>query len=678
MSQNKKFIEYFPLIDSLRAISVIAVIIYHLDINFLGRQFFSGGYLGVDIFFFISGYLITEIIYTEYIKTGKFNLINFYIRRFKRIVPAILFLSVFLITFSYFVLLPVDLIQFSKINISNIFFLSNFYFHYNHFFYWADAEFNPLLHTWSLAIEVQYYLIFSILIYIIINFFYKNLFFIISSACLISFLLSNYLTLFHSNFSFYMLPSRIFEFLLGTIIFLKKKKIKDFFLNKHLFSQLNGFCIVVLSFIFFNKYSFHPSVMTLIPLIGSMLIIFGKKNFINKFLTSNLILSLGLISYSLYLWHYPIIVFLDYFYIKKNFLYFFYFFSLLTPLVLISYYLIEKTFRNSIKLSNDKILAATIFFYLYILIFSLYFAFSKGLHNNSRFPFFVLNNIENRIYNLNLNNVLCHGRKNDFCYFESNSKNRTVILIGDSIAGRLSENIKNSILKNDLNFMSSTYGGCNFYRKSNLVNNNKIRVCNANFQENRYNAIINKPKSIVVLAGNFQKDFEESNFDNEEGGIVKTPFDLFFQPEDNIIANKKKRIELLEKNFKESIIDLLNKGHYIILVYPIPESGWNTPRKIYQNYLLNNANADILTSHEVFIKRTARTINFFDSIKHPRLFKIQPELLFCNKYVDKKCVVYHNNISYFSDEVHPSSYGTMLINNLIIEKIKYINSTFSN
>ena len=68
MSQNKKFIEYFPLIDSLRAISVIAVIIYHLDINFLGRQFFSGGYLGVDIFFFISGYLITEIIYTEYIK----------------------------------------------------------------------------------------------------------------------------------------------------------------------------------------------------------------------------------------------------------------------------------------------------------------------------------------------------------------------------------------------------------------------------------------------------------------------------------------------------------------------------------------------------------------------------------------------------------------------------------
>ena len=101
-SENRKILQYFPLIDSLRAISVIAVIIYHLDINFLGLQFFSGGYLGVDIFFFISGYLITEIIYSEYIKTGKFNLLNFYIRRFRRIVPAIIFLSFFLITFSFF------------------------------------------------------------------------------------------------------------------------------------------------------------------------------------------------------------------------------------------------------------------------------------------------------------------------------------------------------------------------------------------------------------------------------------------------------------------------------------------------------------------------------------------------------------------------------------------------
>jgi hypothetical protein len=477
-----------------------------------------------------------------------------------------------------------------------------------------------------------------------------------------------------------MLPSRIFEFLLGTIIFLKKKKLEKFFLKSYLFNQLNGFCIVILSFFFFNKYSFHPSVLTIIPLIGSILILFGKKFFIIKFFTSNIIISLGLVSYSLYLWHFPIIIFLDYFYVKKNILYFFYFIILLIPLALFSYYLIEKIFRNPLKFNINKILVISIVCYLYILTLSSYFGLSNGLHNNSRFPIFVLNNIENKPYNLSLNNILFHGRLKDFCYFENNSKNRNVILIGDSVAGRLVENIKDDILNNNLNFISSTYGGCNFYRKFNLVNKNnyKIRGCSADFQENRYNAIINKPKSIVVLAGNFQKDFEESTFNNEEGGIVKTPFDLFFQPVDNIINHKKSRIELLKKNFKETIFDLLDKGHYVVLVYPIPETGWNTSRKIFQNYIFKEANEDILTSYEVFIKRTGGTINFFDSINHPRLFKVYPELLFCNKFVNKKCVVYHNKISYFSDEVHPSIYGSKLINNLIIDRIQYINSTFPN
>lgn len=547
--RKKKIFKYFPLIDSLRAISVIAVIIYHLDINIFGLKFFSGGYLGVDIFFFISGYLITEIIYFEYILTKKLNLLNFYIRRLRRIVPAIIFLSLLLIFFSFFILLPDELVEFSKINFSNIFFFSNFYFHYNHFFYWADNKFNPLLNTWSLAIEVQFYLIFPIFLYLLIKFFYKNFFLIICYVCLISFLLSNYLSLFHSNFSFYMLPCRTFEFFLGAIIFLKKNRIKKIFLKSYLFNQFNGFIIVLLSFIFFNKYTFHPSVLTTIPLIGSILIIFGKRVFINKYLVSNLILGIGLVSYSFYLWHYPIIIFLDYFYIKKSILYFIYFIFFLLTLSLISYNLIEKVFRNSLKFNNNKILVITLVCYLGISTFSSYFILSKGLPDSEKFPSFVLRSIENKPYNLNLNNILCHGRLKDFCFFENNSNNRNVIFIGDSIAGRLVENIKDNILQNNLNFITATYGGCNFYRRFDLVdkntkilldNNKAKRRCSHNYQENRYNTIISKPKSIVVLAGNFQKDFEESTFDNEEGGVVKIPYDTFFQPLDNIINEKKK------------------------------------------------------------------------------------------------------------------------------------------
>jgi peptidoglycan/LPS O-acetylase OafA/YrhL len=120
--KNTRFLQYYPLIDSLRAISVIGVIIYHLEINLFGYQFFEGGYLGVDIFFFISGYLITGLIYNEYDKTGKFNFLNFYNRRLRRIIPPIIFLLFFLLIFHYFFYLPDELIKISKITISNLFF----------------------------------------------------------------------------------------------------------------------------------------------------------------------------------------------------------------------------------------------------------------------------------------------------------------------------------------------------------------------------------------------------------------------------------------------------------------------------------------------------------------------------------------------------------------------------
>jgi peptidoglycan/LPS O-acetylase OafA/YrhL len=179
LNANKRLIQYYPLIDSLRAISIIGVIIYHLEINFFSYKFFGGGYLGVDIFFFISGYLITGLIYNEYDKIGKFNFLNFYNRRLRRIIPPIIFLLFFLLIFSYLFYLPNELIEISKITISNLFFISNFYFHYNSFFYWADnSAANSLLHTWSLAIEEQYYLIFPAFFYLLIKFYNKKFFII--------------------------------------------------------------------------------------------------------------------------------------------------------------------------------------------------------------------------------------------------------------------------------------------------------------------------------------------------------------------------------------------------------------------------------------------------------------------------------------------------------------------
>ena len=153
-------IKYRPDIDGLRAISIIAVIFYHAPIKKL-NDIFGGGYIGVDIFFVISGYLITSIIYKELIETGNFSFKNFYERRVRRIIPALLTVIIFSLPLAWLYLLPIDLIEFSKSIIYSISFGSNYFFYFSEIKYNAlDSLLKPFLHTWSLSIEEQFYIFF--------------------------------------------------------------------------------------------------------------------------------------------------------------------------------------------------------------------------------------------------------------------------------------------------------------------------------------------------------------------------------------------------------------------------------------------------------------------------------------------------------------------------------------
>ena len=170
----EKKIKYRSDIDGLRALAVIGVILYHTEIRIGDNLLFSGGFLGVDVFFVISGYLITSIILKEHVTRNNFSFLEFYKRRVRRLVPALLIILTTSLVFAYFLLLPIQFKSYLNSVLSSIFFYSNIYFHYSGEAYGQTILSNqPLLHTWSLSVEEQFYILYPILFIFILRIF-KN------------------------------------------------------------------------------------------------------------------------------------------------------------------------------------------------------------------------------------------------------------------------------------------------------------------------------------------------------------------------------------------------------------------------------------------------------------------------------------------------------------------------
>jgi peptidoglycan/LPS O-acetylase OafA/YrhL len=216
---------YRPEIDGLRAIAIFSVIIYHFKINIFNQEIFPGGFLGVDIFFVISGFLITSTILNELKLKNTFSFLDFYERRSRRILPILFFTIIFFIPIAYLMLLPKDFLDFSKSILSSLFFISNFYFHYTGNTYGNDLNGKVLLHTWSLSVEEQFYIIFPIIIIIIIKYLKKFLLKILIITFLISLIISHWGIYNHPSANFYFLGTRLWEIMCGAIIaYLKIKK----------------------------------------------------------------------------------------------------------------------------------------------------------------------------------------------------------------------------------------------------------------------------------------------------------------------------------------------------------------------------------------------------------------------------------------------------------------------
>jgi len=326
-------------IQGLRAISVILVFLYHLNFDF-----FSKGYLGVDIFFVISGFVITQSIYKDYLIKKKIDIKYFYVKRFKRIIPNLLFILSFI--FILFLFIGPPQITLWNDFLTSLLGISNLYFLFSDKGYFYNIFDNPFAHTWSLGVEEQFYLIYPFLLLIIFKFFKnKNIYLIniISVLIIISLSFSVYSSFINPDFSFYFSPLRFWELGFGCLCFFISSLVK----KNNILSVFS--ILVVLSTVLFEfniKYILNNIIVVF---FSGIFIIFCEKFILvnNKFC-----IWLGKVSYSFYLWHLPIIYFINIYFSNIVFI-FFSSFILSIILSSLSYNLIEKKFIQ-IKVLENK------------------------------------------------------------------------------------------------------------------------------------------------------------------------------------------------------------------------------------------------------------------------------------------------------------------------------------
>ena len=345
---------FYPEIQGLRALAVISIFLYHLQLNS-----FEGGFVGVDIFFVISGFLITRILFEK-----KITLLSFYISRLKRIVPALLFTVLLVFIFVTVIFLPEHLnhfyssVKYTLLFCSNIFFWlkSSDYFNINSYF-------QPLLHTWSLSLEMQFYFIMPFFVFFLKKFSKIN----ILIFSLIILLLSLFLSILFigREQSFYFLPFRLCEFFVGTIVYLIKKE-------NYRIKYSNQLFVLSLLFLFFlilniNNLNFPGIKGMIVAFFTGLLIFFNPPNKFKLIIDSKIIQFFGLISYSFFLIHWPIIVIYKYLIISDFKFHDFFFISLVTlSISTFSYFLVEKNFKklNQIKFNRLFLIYPVVFLIL--------------------------------------------------------------------------------------------------------------------------------------------------------------------------------------------------------------------------------------------------------------------------------------------------------------------------
>lgn len=661
-------LKYRKDIDGLRAVSIISVVIYHIF-----PKTIPGGFVGVDIFFVISGYLITNIIIYD-LYQDKFSFIDFYTKRIKRIIPSLLIVLIITFIIGWFVLLTNEFEELAKHIIGSIFFVSNFLLLNEVGYFNTAADAKPLLHLWSLSIEEQFYLFWPL----ILSIFCKNGYSLKKITIIIlaiSFLINIIGVYINANATFYSPLSRIWEIMCGALLAVYSKEFKK--ANYSLFisniASSVGILLIIFAFYKFDKSLAFPGKWAIAPVMGaSLLIIAGENSYINKTILGNkFLVYIGRISFPLYLWHWPLLSFATIMENKtpNDFI----LISILLISILLSaitYHTIEAPFRAHKFIVLKKQL---LFILTMLILFSLVVVSFKSISNKTSTNSDIFTN---ELYASKLENKkgwLCN-KAHSFsdCFYEN--ENISAVIIGDSHAPSIYYGL-NELYKSYNKNIAVFGGGGGCPPLLGIISEEQYGVNNNDCLKKIKMAldVIISDNNIrdVYLAARWPLYFSSTGFGDVEKGVY--PKWILRSEGENLINFDN---ELAFQIGLERTIKVLEKsGKNIIFLYDVPELGFhiNTCFKTRPISITNNIKSPCAIARTEYDLRAnpykLAVIKILS--KYPSVVQIDLSNGICD---GDFCYAENNNIPLYLDDDHLNHIGSKyLINNLRSQFNNFLN-----
>ncbi len=622
---------YRPEIDGLRALGLLAVIFAHA-----GFAVFDGGYIGVDIFLVISGYLITGVILREYAE-GRFSVGRFYARRVRRILPALFFVLLCTIPFAWIWMLPDAYERFSKSLIASTLSLSNVYFMKSTGYFSPETTEIPLLHTWSLGLEEQFYLLFPLLFLLRLKI--KTIFSVVLGVAVASLLLSEVGARYFPLANYYLLPTRVWEILLGSLcafwVFGKERAANDVFAGA-------GLLVVLASILLFDSSVDVPSIIALLPTGGTALIlIFSSRTcIVGRLLSMSPLVWLGRISFSAYLWHQPVFAFWR---IRSpgppSTMVMCALIALILLLSALSWYFVEQPFRGQrVRFARlgwtASMLAAG------LVGFGAWGDLKEGL------PFRLPKNITQFVERTTWNENCLFQREDGLpplpsmeCMFNIRS-GRTIAVWGDSIASSISPALVEEFKHRNIGTVQLTHGYCAPILGVWTARDKGAANCEE-FNRRAMDYLAASNVETVILAASWVS-------------FLNSPY---LQVDKQDYSNADVPLSAVSDNFRETVQRLEATGKQVLVVYPGPRFDKPLADVMASSMLRGDPAPSFIISRSDFEANTARAYGVLNAALPAEVTKILPEQIFCDPASIAGCSFGMDGVAYIADRGHYTRAG---------------------